>query len=365
MKFICSRDNLAEGINIVQKAVSAKSTLPVLEGILVECGENLKLMGNDLEIGIECYVESDIIEKGSIVINSRIFGEIVRRLPDSEVSFEVEEDNNIIIDCENSHFEIKGLGTDGFPSIPEIEKDIKVTLMQKTVKDMIRQTIFAVSPDTNRPILTGTLFESYDNQITFVSCDSYRVALRKKSNDGENLEASIVIPGKTLNEIGKILHPVEEKMNIYISNNQIMFDMDNCRVVSRLLQGEYFKYRSFIPEEFSTRVIVDRANMLASIERASLLISTEEKRYPLNVNVKNDKILIHTSTNLGNVNESLRVDMEGKELEIKFNPRYFAEALRVIEDEKIEVCFTSDISPCIIKPIDGDEYIYLVVPLRK
>ena len=154
-------------------------------------------------------------------------------------------------------------------------------------------------------------------------------------------------------------------MNIYISNNQIMFDMDNCRVVSRLLQGEYFKYRSFIPEEFSTRVVVDRANMLASIERASLLISTEEKRYPLNVNVKNDKILIHTSTNLGNVNESLRVDMEGKELEIKFNPRYFAEALRVIEDEKIEVCFTSDISPCIIKPIDGDEYIYLVVPLRK
>lgn len=365
MKFICSKDNLMNGINIVQKAVSSKSALPLLEGILVEAGERLKLTGNDLEIGIECYVEADILKKGDIVINSRMFGEIVRKLPDSEISFEVTEDKNIIIDCENSHFEIKGLGTDGFPSLPEIERENNIKLSQKNVKEMIRQTIFAVSIDPNRPILTGVLFESTEKNITMVSCDSYRVAVRRKDTKKENITANIVIPGKTLSEIGKILNQADDDMDIYISNNQIMFDMGNCRVVSRLLQGEYFKYKSFLPEEYSTKIIIDKAKLLASVERASLVISSEERRYPLNLKLSNDKLVIFTSTNMGNVNESIRVDMEGREIEIKFNHRYIAEALRAIEDERVEMCFTNDIGPCIIKPIDGEEYIYLIVPLRK
>ena len=184
MKVICSKDILSEGINIVQKAVSTKTTLPILEGILLEAGEKFKLTGNDLEIGIECYIEADIQSKGSIVLNSKMFGDIVRRLPDSEVLIEVKENNLVIIECENSHFELKGLSASGFPAIPLIVKENTFVINQKIIRDMIKQTIFAVSADENRPILTGSLIEFKNGEMTFVSIDGFRLALRKSNVEG-------------------------------------------------------------------------------------------------------------------------------------------------------------------------------------
>jgi DNA polymerase III subunit beta len=363
MKIICSKENLIEGINIVQKAVSTKTTLPILEGILLDAGENFKLTGNDLEIGIECFVEADIQKQGSIVINSKMFGDIVRRLPDSEILIEIKDNNLVIIECENSHFEVKGLSSSGYPAIPEIKKENAFTVSQKIIRDMIKQTIFAVGIDENRPILTGSLIECKSNDITFVSIDGFRLALRKTAIDNESASFNVVVPGKTLNEIVKVLQPVDEELIIYNSNNQIMFDMGKCKVVSRLLEGEYLNYRGIIPNEHETRIKVNTKDILSSIERASL-ITMEEKKYPVKFSIHDDKIIISSNTDVGAVREELRVDMHGNKLEIGFNPRYFIDALKIIEADTVNICFTSNVGPCTIKPVEGDNFNYMILPVR-
>ncbi len=365
MRFICSRDTLMEGINTVQKAVSVRSTLPVLEGILVECGDNIKLTGNDLEMGIEFIMEGEIISKGAVVVNSKMFGEIVRRLPDAEITIEVNENNIVIIDCEKSHFELNGLKGEGFPSLPVIKKENAFNISQKNLKEMIRQTLFAVSPDDNRPILTGSLIEILNGELTFVSCDSYRVALRKIKIDNEDFSLSIIVPGKTLSEVGKILQPLDDDVTIYSTRNQIQFDTGRFKLVSRLIEGEYFRYRSFVPEEHGTVVTFDKQIFLNAIERASQVIVADERRYPLNFDIKGDDMRIYASTNMGISNEELTVETEGNDIEIRFNHRYMIDALKAIDDEKILICFTNDVGPCVLKPIDGDEFLYLIVPLRK
>lgn len=365
MKVICSKDKLLEGINIVQKAVSTKTTLPILEGILLECKDNFKLTGNDLEIGIECVVEADIRETGSIVINSRIFGDIVRRLPDSEVLIEVRDNNVVKIECENSLFEIKGLAAEGYPSLPVIKKENGFRISQKIVRDMIRQTIFAVSLDENRPILTGTLIECKNAELTFVSIDGYRLALRRSEIGEQNIELKVVVPGKTLNEIAKILQPTDEEMTIYNAGNQILFDMGNCKVVSRLLEGEFLNYRSSITNDYETKIRINTKEFLSAIERASLIITSEERRYPVRFNISDDKIIITSATEVGAVKEEIRVEMLGNDLDIGFNPRYFIDALKVIDDETIDVSFATSLGPCLIKPVDGEKFIYLIAAVRR
>lgn len=365
MKIICSKENLAEGINIVQRAVSARTTLPILEGILIEVDEKVKLTGNDLEIGIECYVEGDVLKKGSIVLDSRMFGDIVRRMPDAEILIEVKENNNVTIECENSLFEIRGIPSEGYPALAEVSKEKGVKLTQKAVKEMIRQTIFATSPDENRPILTGSLFENRNGRFTVVSIDGYRLALRRAVIENDMEDISIVIPGKTLNEISKIIQPVEEDIYLYASGNQILFDTGKCIMVSRLLEGEYLNYTGIIPQEYETKVNIDTKKLLAGFERASLVITSEERRYPVNLNISGGKVVVTSSTESGRAREEIIAEIEGKDLEISFNPRYFIEALRVIDNEMVNICFTTDIGPCTIIPVQGDEFAYLILPIRK
>jgi len=365
MKIICSKESLSESVNIVQKAVSTRTTLPILEGILLEANDRLKMTAYDLEIGIECYVDADIREKGSIVLNSKMFGEIVRSLPDAEVLIEVKENRTVIIECETSYFEIKGIDPEGFPALPKMEKENGIKISQKLLKDMIKQTIFAVSTDENRPILTGALFEYKDGNLSIVAIDGYRLALRKTSVDIDVSDVSFVIPGKTLNEISKIIQPVDDDLYIYAANNQILFDMGNCIMVSRLLEGEYLNYRSIIPKEHETSVKINTKNLLSCFERVSLIITSDERRYPVNLNIKDDLLVITTNTTVGNAREELKVEMEGKELDIAFNPRYFIEALRVIDNEAISIEFTTPVGPCTIKPLQGDEFVYLILPIRK
>lgn len=363
MRVVCSKENLLEGISIVQKAVSSKTTLPILEGILLEATDKFKLTGNDLEIGIECLVESDIQRTGSIVLNSKMFGDIVRRLPDSEVLIDVKENNLVIIECENSHFELKGINASGFPAIPEISKENTFKISQKLLKDMIKQTLFAVSMDENRPILTGSLIECKDNVLSFVSIDGYRMALRSAASNGENLDFNVVVPGKTLGEIGKILQPVEDELTIYNSQNQIMFDMGNCRVVSRLLEGEYLNYRNLIPKDYETKITVNTKDLLSSVERASL-ITMDEKKYSVKFKIDDEKMIISLNTDIGAVREELNIEMTGESMSISFNPRYFIDALKVIEEDTIEMRFTSNIGPCIIAPVDSNAFSYMILPVR-
>jgi len=365
MKVICSRENLLEGINIVQKAVSAKTTLPILEGILVEADDKIKMTGNDLEIGIECYVEADVREKGSAVLNSRMFGDIVRRLPDAEVLIEVKDNNTVAIECENSLFEIRAMPSEGFPPLPSIEKENGIRISQKIIKEMIKQTIFAVSTDENRPILTGSLFDFYDNKLTIVSIDGYRLALRTLEHEDVFEPRRLIIPGKTLNEISKIMQPADEDLIIYAAGNQVLFDMGNCIMVSRLLEGDYLNYTGIIPKDSETKVTVNTKELLACFERASLVIQNDERRYPVRIDISDEMMVITSNTEIGNVREEIRVEMEGKKLDISFNPKYFIEALRVIDNETVDIFFTTSIGPCTIKPVQGNEFTYLILPIRK
>ncbi len=365
MKIVCSKDNLSEGINIVQKAVSTKTTLPILEGILLEAGEKFKMTGNDLEIGIECFIEADIMSPGSIVLNSRMLGEIIRRLPDSEVMIETKENNSVVIECDNSFFEIKGIAASGFPALPSVVLEDGFKISQKKVRDMIKQTIFAVSTDENRPILTGSLVECRNNSITFVSIDGFRLAMRTNNSDSQIREKNVVVPGKTLNEIAKIIQAVDDQMTVYTTSNQILFDLGKCKIISRLLEGDYLNYKSIIPQEHETKVKVNTKELLASLERASLIITSEERRYPVKFNISGERIIITSNTDIGNVREEISVEIEGTDVDIAFNPRYFVDALRVIDDEKVEIYFTSSIGPCTIKPLNGDGFAYLILPIRK
>ncbi len=364
MKVICSKENLLEGINIVQKAVSNKSTMQILEGILLEARDSsFKLTGNDLEIAIECIVEADIREEGTIVINSKVLGEIVRRLPNSETLIEVKNSELVIIECENSHFEIKGLSPAGYPAIPTIDKENTLLIKQKTVRDMIRETVFAVGIDDNRLILTGSLIECKSDEISFVAIDGFRLALRKNRLDKKTDDFSVIVPGKTLNEIVKIVQPVEDEMSIFASRSQIMFDLGKVKIVSRLIEGEYLNYKNIIPKEHETKVLINTKEFLSSLERASL-ITSEEKKYPVKFSIKDDKLIISSSTEIGAVREEIRIEMTGNNMDIGFNPRYFIEALKVIEDENVYMYFTSNIGPSTIRPIDNEEYAYMVLPVR-
>ncbi len=366
MKVICSKENLMDGINIVQKAVSTKTTLPILEGILFEADEkNLRMTGNDLEIGIECYIMADVKRNGSIVLNSKMIGDIVRRLPDAEVLIEVKENNTVVIECENSLFELRGIPSEGFPALPSIKKENGIKISQKLIKEMIKQTIFAVSVDENRPILTGTLFEYKSGRLSIVAIDGYRLALRTMTPDIAVEDRSFVIPGKTLHEIAKIIQPVDESLSIYAAGNQILFEMDKCIMTSRLLEGEYLNYMGIIPKEHVTKVTVNVRDLLACFERASLVITNDDRKYPVKLDISDEMMIITSNTENGNAREEIRLEMEGNKLEISFNPKYFVDALRVIDNEIVNIYFTSGIGPCTIKPLQGDAFAYLVLPIRK
>lgn len=362
MNFSCSKQDLLEAINTVQKAVMTKATMPILEGIYIEADNSLKLVGNCFDMGIECTVNADIKESGSIVLNSRMFGDIVRRLPDSEVFLQVKENFVVVIECDNSYFEIKGLSPEGYPMLPNVEEEKKISVPQSSLRDMIRRTIYAISSDENRKILTGSLVEVNDGDITMVSLDGFRLAVAKTIVT-EDVSFSAVIPGKNLGEIYKILDQTDDKVKITLSKNQALFEFGDCRIISKLLDGEYMNYRSFIPEQFETKIEINVKEMTESIERASL-ITSDDKRYPVKLIINDDKMLITSSTELGISKEQIDVNIDGNNLTIGFNPRYLLDSLKVIDDEKVEISFSSSVGPCVIKPIVGDKFIFMILPVR-
>lgn len=365
MKIICSKENLLNGINIVQKAISSKTTLQILEGILLNADDKFRLTGNDLEIGIECYVEADIRKPGSIVINSKIFGDIIRRLPDSEVLIEVTENNLVVLECENSHFEIKGINSAGYPSLPTVDKENVLVLTQGEIKDMIRQTVFAVGTDENRPVLTGSLIEVKDNELVVVSIDGFRLALRRKILSSDIRDFSVIVPGKTLSEISKILQATEDEVFIYHSNNQIVFDAQSWKIVSRLIEGKFLNYNSLLNKEFETKLIVNIKDFQSSLERASL-ISMTDKNSPVKLFIGNDKVVITSNADLGNVREEVKAEVEGKSLEIGYNPVFLIDALKAVDDDRTTIYFITTNAPCTLRPVieSKNDYAYLVQAVR-
>lgn len=363
MKIVCSKENLMDAVNIVQKAVSTKSTNPLLECILFNVDEKFILTGYDQDLGIEKTVPAVIFDPGSIAINSKMLGDIVRCLPDQDVCLETKENLFLFIDCGATHTELKGMDPEPFPQLQNVIGENIISVRQGIIKEMIRQTIFAVGVDDLRPILTGTLIQNENSVLSFVSIDGMRIALRNWATKDDCPDFKVIVPGKTLNEISKILLPIEDEVKIIASKNQIMFEMDGCKIVSRLIVGEFFNYKSSIPQTFATTISVDRKFLLASIELASTIILSE-KRYHVKFIIAKEKMLISAKTDIGDIKEIIDVSVDGNDIEVGFNPKYFADALKVIDDEKVLIQFTSTVGPCIIKSIENDDYMYLILPLR-
>ena len=368
MNLVCEKEKILKGINSVINGVSSKTTMPILEGILLKTNDNeLILTTYDLEIGIEYTLEAKIIEQGNTVVNATMFSEIIRKLPSKDIKISVNENRLLEIECEGSLYKLATMNPDEFPELPKINVDNSIEIEQTILKNMIRKTIFAVSTEENRPIFTGCLFEVTDNKLNVVAVDGYRLAIKSNVINERANNFSSVIPGKTLNEVNKIISDSFDTIKIGISRNQALFEMENCKLVTRLLDGEFLKYSNAIPASWETRIKVNKNNIQDCFERISLISASsieKEKKYPVKVNIELGKVTISCANQTGDAKEEIYVETEGKELEIGFNPRFFLDALKAIDDEEVYLEFGTNRSPCIIKPIEEGNYIYMILPIK-
>ncbi|MDO5555900.1 MAG: DNA polymerase III subunit beta [Clostridia bacterium] len=370
MKIICEKENLLKGINSVVRAVPSRTTMPILEGILIQTNKDkLKLTSYDLELGIDYTMECEVIEEGNTVVNSIMFSEIIRKLPDTEIKIELNKNKLLVIECEGSLYKLSTMNPDEFPELPKIIIENSIETEQTVLKNMIRKTIFAVSIEENRPIFTGCLFEVVNNSLNVVAVDGFRMGWISNSLSNSTNNFKAVIPGKTLNEVNKIILDSFDTIKIGVSTNQAIFEMENCKVVTRLLDGEFLNYSSVIPNNWETRIRVNKNALQNCLERVSLISSStieKEKKYPVKISIDVGKIVISCTNQTGDAKEEMYTETEGKSLELAVNPKYFLDALKVIEDEEIYVSFGTNISPCIIKPVDetARNYTYMILPIR-
>lgn len=365
MKFSCEKALLQAAISTTSRAVSPKSSIPALEGILLEAGSDLRLTGYNLETGIHTIVPADIREEGTLVLGARLFGEIVRKLPDDIVTFQ-SENYMVNIKCGMSEFNILGTDPEEFPELPTVEYQNSLILPQSRLKAMISQTLFAVSDNESRPIHTGSLFEVDSEGLTIVSVDGYRLALRHESIDKkEGAETfSFVVPGAALSEVEKICSDVDEPASVTQGARHVMFKVGDTMLVSRRLEGEFLAYRQAIPRNNTIHVEGDTRALLSSIDRVSLIISDKLKS-PLRCIFDSNLLKISTKTAIGDAYDECPLSGDGGGLEIGFNNKYLMDALKAAPADKVRLELTTGVSPCVILPTEGEEnFLYMVLPVR-
>ena len=365
MKFSCEKALLQTAISTTSRAVSPKSSIPALEGILLEAGSDLRLTGYNLETGIRTIVPADIREEGTLVLGARLFGEIVRKLPDDIVTFQ-SENYMVNIKCGMSEFNILGTDPEEFPELPTVEYQNSLILPQSRLKAMISQTLFAVSDNESRPIHTGSLFEVDSNGLTIVSVDGYRLALRHEAIDKkEGTETfSFVVPGAAQSEVEKICTDVDEPASVTQGARHVMFKVGDTMLVSRRLEGEFLAYRQAIPRNNTIHVEGDTRALLSSIDRVSLIISDKLKS-PLRCVFDSNLLKISTKTAIGDAYDECPLSGDGGGLEIGFNNKYLMDALKAAPADKVRLELTTGVSPCVILPTEGEEnFLYMVLPVR-
>ena len=364
MKITCKKSEILNSVNISLKAVPAKSTMPILECIIIEVTDStIKFITNDMELGIETIVNGLITSAGSVAINAKIFSDIIRKLPDSDVVIETDANFMTTISCEKSVFTIAGKSGEEFPALPNIEKNEPLVLSQFSLKEIIRQTVFSISDNESNKIMTGELFEINGNEFKVVSLDGLRISIRKIFLKDEYKSTKVIVPGKTLNEISKILSgEMEDEVRIFFSERHILFEFDNTIVLSRLIEGEYYKINQMLSGDYETKLTINRKVFLDCIDRATLLIKESEKK-PIILGITESAMELRVNSSLGSMNEEMEIIKEGKNILIGFNPKFFIEALRVIDDEEVTLYMTNPKAPCFIKNAE-ESYIYLILPVN-
>ncbi len=367
MKFKCDQIVLTKALNIVSKAVTNRSTLPILKGILMEVKEDgkLRMVASDHEITIEETISVSETDRGSIVVQAKLFSDIIRKLPNAEVAIEV-ENGSVTIKCLNSQFSIIGMPADEFPAVEAVADDEQAIIFEKNIlKEMIRKTSFAASVDESKGVLTGILIELLSDSVNLVAIDGYRLAVSRKAM--VNLEEkNVVISAKIMNEINKILSDASEEqetVKLLLYDRNAVFSIGSVKVILRLLDGEFIKYRDVLPADSSIKVKVSKSDLTESIERASLL-SKEGKNNLIKFAVRDNVLTITSKSEEGNVKEDILISKEGDDLDIGFNAKYVLDVLKAIDDEEILMYFNASIKPCLVEPLEGDSFEYLILPVR-
>lgn len=364
MKFSCEKALLSTAVSVTSRAVAAKSSIPAMEGILIEAGAQLRLTGYNLETGIQATVPADIRERGSLVLSARLFGEIVRKMPDDVVVFS-SEGYMVNIKCGLSEFNILGTDPEEFPELPTVDQQNSLVLPQPVLRSMISQTLFAVSDNESRPVHTGSLFDVGGNTVTVVSVDGYRLALRRETVVEKKGAAdfSFVVPGSALGEVEKICAS-EEAITVTQGARHILFQTGDIILVCRRLEGEFLPYKNAIPRNNTIKVECDTRALLSSIERVSLIIS-EKLKSPLRCVFGDGMVSITTKTAIGDAADQCAIIGSGQDLEIGFNNKYLMDALKAAPADRLRLEFSSGVAPCVILPAEGEEsFLYMVLPVR-
>ena len=363
MKITCEKQALSAAISSVSLAVSPKSSMQALEGILLRARNGrLYLTGYDLELGISTSVEARVMEEGEVVLTARLFADIIRRLPSDTVTLSCNEKMLTEIKGGMAEYTLLGISANEFPELPAIAEAAAVELPQNTLASMIQQTLFAIATTDSKPVHTGSLFELEENMVTMVSVDGYRLALRREpANVGKSMR--VIVPGKTLADLLKLLGDSDEPVGIQVSKKHITFEIGDCVVVSRLLEGDFLNYKTSIPQGGSTSVTINTREFIDSIDRTSLLIS-DRLRSPLRVSFGANEIQISCSTTIGRANDQVGCKTEGPAVEMGFNNRYLLDALKATGCDQVKMEISGPLSPMIILPCEGDSFLFLVLPVR-
>lgn len=364
MKITCEKNDLLKSINIVMKAVSTKTTMPILECILIDAStDEIKFTANDMELGIETKVEGTILENGIIALEARLFSEIIRKLPESDVTISSDSNFNTLIICEKAKFNIMGMDGEDFSYLPYVERDSCVSISQFTLKELIRQTIFSIAQNESNKMMTGELFEINENRLRVISLDGHRISIRKIELKEKYGEKKIIVPGKTLTEISKILTGgTEDMVDIYFTENHIVLEFDQTVVVSRLIEGNYFRVDQMLSNDYNTKVTINKKMLLDCIDRATLMVKEGDKK-PIILNISNDMMELKITSQIGTMDELIDITLEGNDIKIGFNPKFLIDALRVIDEETIDIYYMNPKAPCFIRD-EEENYIYLILPVN-
>ena len=365
MKFSCEKALLQSAIAITSRAVAQKSSIPALEGLLLHADHYLTISGYNMQTGIRTRVSADVTDGGDIVLNARLFGDIIRRMPDDMVTFTADDKQIVHLSCGDTDFDILGLSAADYPDLPEVEDEFSVSIQQKRLRAMIEETAFAVSTNERRPVHTGALFEITDKGLTMVAVDGFRLAVRREPLEKVDGGAfSFVAPGSALNEVKGICADSEDPASVTLGKRHILFEVGDTELICRRLEGEFLDYKNAIPRKNPISVTADTKALIESIDRVSVVISDKLKS-PVRCIFDHDKVFLSAKTGNGEAKDVCHISGDGRGLEIGFNNRYLMEALRYAPADTVKIELNTGVSPAIIVPTDGEEnFLYMVLPVR-
>lgn len=366
MKITATKENLLYGVSAVQKAVSTKNTLPILSCIKIEAkGNMLYFSATDLEMGIQCHVPGEVIYEGIVVVPARYFSDIVRKLPDSSITLQLVGDNDLVIQYENSQMNLKTFPAADFPNLPDVKGDEEINIKTDIFRQMIKQSVFAAGTDEGRPLFTGILCETGEGKLRMVATDTHRLALKQ----GEVVKttdklSSFIIPAKMLSELARLMFEDNEVCYISLTKNLASITVSNIRIICRLLDGQFPNYRQVIPTQYKSKIMLKTKSLQDAVERISLFTMTNDSSKTIQIKIEDNKIVISSQSDLGQGYEQLSIEFEGDPVAIAFNSRYLLDVLKIMESDMLSLEFTGPLSPCIMRPAESENFLYLLLPVR-